>query len=361
MTSPPRRQLEAARSRLPAVIAILVTTLMAGCGQDTRPAWVDQPGLARPEGLYLTAVGVGAGRDEAADAALARLAQRVAVDVESRETARSTYVADTDDNRMSSRQRVELDRSVDLASGVLLLGSEVVEIWQDPEGSFHALAVLDRTASASAYDELLRGLAEQVRAERTTSDEKSSAWSRYIRLSRALGAAEEHDRLLRIRSVVSPWPGESRMLAMGIATERAALRDELVAVVEPDPGTPAAFEPIVRDALVAAGIAVGTAVAPALRARVSFDTIERPFAQRPDHVVEWQLTVQLVDGETGLSAQGLTVAGDGWGATGSAAAATAIHRARDRLRRELTLYFQELVSPAAVGSAAGDDARSNAR
>jgi hypothetical protein len=336
--------------------------LVAGCGHDARPAWVDQPGLGRPEALYLTAVGAGASRDEASDAALARLAQRVEVDVEARETARSMYVADTDGTRTSSRQRVQLDRRIDLDSGVLFLGSEVVEIWQAPQGGFYALAVLDRSAAAGAYDDLLRHLADRVRAERAVSGQAASVWSRFVRLSRALGAAEEHDRLLRIRSVVAPWPsavGGRQALAPGIAAQRSALRDELVAVVEPAPGTPAALESVVRDALLAAGIAVRPQASAAVRARVSYESFERPFAQRQDHVVEWRLIVQLVDGQTNLAAQGLTLDGDGWGVTGADASAAAVHRARDRLRRELAPYLRGLVSHDDGAPDAGQDIHSD--
>ncbi len=354
----PDRCFETRWCRSLAALAILCASPLAGCHHDrVRPAWVDQPGLARPEALYLTAVGAGASRDEAADAALARLAQRVEVDVEARETARSTYVADTDGTRSSSRQRVQLDRSIDLDTGVLLLGSEVVETWREPQGGFHALALLDRSAAVSAYDGLLRGLADQVRAQRAAGGQAASAWSRFVRLSRALEAAKEHDGLLRVRSVVSPWPsavGGPPVLAPGIAAERSELLDELAAVVEAAPGTPAAFESIVRDALVAAGIAVRSQASPAIRARVSYETTERPFAARRDHVVEWRLAVQLVDGATGRAAQGLTLDGDGWGATGAEASATAIHRAQDHLRRELARYLGELVSPTGAAPEEGD-------
>ncbi|MHC4776158.1 MAG: hypothetical protein ACYTBR_12965, partial [Planctomycetota bacterium] len=80
MTRHADRHLDTRRYRLVATFAILVAAL-AGCGQGpTRPAWVDEPGLARPGALFLTAVGAGASRDAAVDAALARLAQRVAVE-----------------------------------------------------------------------------------------------------------------------------------------------------------------------------------------------------------------------------------------------------------------------------------------
>jgi hypothetical protein len=354
------------RTRRPCVVAtlaVLAAGLAAGCGHDARPAWVDQPGLARPGPLYLTAVGAGASRDEAANTAVARIAQQLAVDVEARETARSTYVADDDGSGGgTSRQRVRLDRSIDLDTGVLLMGTEVVETWQEPRGGFFALAVLDRTTAASAYDNLLGPLADQVRAEREAADRASSSWSRFVHLGRALAAAEEHDRLGRIRSVISPWPSAtgSRVLVPEIAAARTAVGTELVAVVEPAPGTPGAFEPIVRDALLATGIAVRPHASAAVRARVLYETIPRPFAQRQDHVVEWRLTVQLVDGESGRAAQGLTLDGDGWGISPAAASASAVHRARDRLRRELAPYLSGLVSPPGATPSAGPDNRSDA-
>jgi hypothetical protein len=347
--------------RVVATLAVLAAGLV-GCGHDARPAWVDQPGLARPGALYLTAVGAGASRDEAAAAARAHIAQQLAVDVEARETARSTYVAHDDGTRGTSRQRVRLDRSIDLDTGLLLMGTEVVETWQEPQGGFFALAVLDRATAASAYDDLIGRLADQVRAEREAAARAASSWSRFVHLGRALEAAEEHDRLGRIRSVISPWPSAtgSRALAPEIAAARTAVADELVAVVEPAPGTPGAFEPIVRDALLATGIAVRPHAAAAVRARVRYETFPRPFAQREDHVVEWRLTVQLVDGESGRAAQGLTLDGDGWGISPADAGTSAVHRARDRLRRELAPYLSGLVAPPGATPPAGPDIRSDA-
>lgn len=352
------------RTRCPCVVAMLVVLaagLAAGCGHDARPAWVDQPGLARPGVLYLTAVGAGASRDEAADAAVARIAQQLSVDVEARETARSTYVADDDGGRRTSHQHVRLDRSIDLDTGVLLMGTEVVETWQEPQGGFFSLAVLDRTTAASAYDNLIGRLVNQVRAEREAAGRASSSWSRFVHLGRALAAAEEHDRLGRIRSVISPWPSatSSRALAPEIAAARTAVGTELVAVVEPAPGTPGAFEPIVRDALLATGIAVRSHASASVRARVRYETFPRPFAHRQDHVVEWRVTVQLVDGESGRAAQGLTLDGDGWGISPADASASAVHRARDRLRRELAPYLSGLVSPPGATPPAGPDIRSD--
>jgi hypothetical protein len=323
---------------------------------------VDQPGLARPGALYLTAVGAGASRDEAAHAAVARIAQQLAVEVDARESARSTYVAQDDGDRGTSHQRVRLDRSIDLDTGVLLMGTEVVETWQEPRGSFFALAVLDRTTAASAYDDLIGRLAERVRAEREAADRAASSWTRFVRLGRALAAAEEHDRLLRIRSVISPWPSATggRALAPAIEAMRMGVGDDLVAVVEPAPGTPGAFEPIVRDALLATGIAVRPDASAAVRARIRYETFPRPFAQRQDHVVEWRLTVQLVDGESGRAARGLTLDGDGWGISAVDASATAVHRARDRLRRGLAPCLSGLVSPPDATPPADHDVRSDA-
>jgi hypothetical protein len=112
------------------------------------------------------------------------------------------------------------------------------------------------------------------------------------------------------------------------------------------PETPEAFESIVADALTAAGIALGPGAGASVRARVAYEAGERPFARRTDHVVEWRVSVQLVDGRSGRSARELTLEGDGWGETAAEARAAAIHRARSRLRPELTDYILDLVSPA---------------
>jgi hypothetical protein len=330
---------------------VLAALLAAGCSQPTRPAWVDQPGASWPDAFYLTAVGAGSSRDQAADAALARLSQRIAVEVEARETTQSTYVADTGSDEHTSRERVQMDRRIDLDTDTLLMGSKVQETWRDPEGPVYALAVLDRLAAASAYDDMLRDLADQVRAAQAESDAAGSAWSRFVRLGRALAPAREHDRLLRIRAAISPWSTNPfdeapEPLAPEVAAERAAALVQLIAVVDLAPGTPEAFAPIVTDALMAAGIAVSPDAEPSVRARVAYEASERPFARRTDHVVEWRVTVQLVDGRSGRSAQELTLEGDGWGETAADASAAAMHRARSRLRPELTEYILDLVSPA---------------
>jgi hypothetical protein len=347
---------------LPAVAAAGLLACNGCTAPAARPAWVDQPGSGRPEARYLSAVGSGLTRADAEDAALARLAQQIAVSVDARETARSWYASETGQGAPSSHQRLRLDRSIDLDTGVVLLGADVVETWQQRRDLFFALAVLDRAAAARAYDEQIERLAGQVRARRTSSQQAGSSWSAFVHLGAALPVAREHDRLIRVRSIISPWPvigTGTQLLAPGIEAERHRLASRLAAVVEPAPGTPAGFDAIVREALRDAGVPVGGQQPASVRARVGYEAAERPFVERRDHVVEWRVTIELVDGETGRAAGGLTLDGDGWGKTRADASAAAAHQARHRLSRELGPFLRDLLSPAGGPPAEAQDVRSS--
>jgi hypothetical protein len=124
------------------LLTACVGVIGACAARPPAPAWVDAPAAADVPAGWWSAVGRGATRAEAEDAALIRLAQRV----ESRVRAREKY-----------QEGAPLDRRALIETDARLLGAEILETYEDAATAEHA------ALAAFAPDRAARLLAGRVR------------------------------------------------------------------------------------------------------------------------------------------------------------------------------------------------------
>ncbi len=343
------------RSTVSALV-LLVACLISACQTDTpaigRPAWIDRPSIDWPEDRYFSAAAAGSSRQEAADAALARLSQRIAVQVQSREVMRSTAVADT---RLGHHERTTLERTVELGSAVLLLGAEVLETWEEPhEETFAALAVLDRAASAKAYDREIERLASRAGTEESAAAEATSTWSQFVHLGAALRAVEVHDQFVQIRAVVAPesqsWDRPQTLLSPSLEAQHRSLQGQISCTIELMDQSPDELGRALHGALGDAGIPVARNAPATVRARLRYEAVPRPFFQRRDHVVEWRVLLELIDAQDSPTADSVTLEGSGWGLTIDDASRSALRAAERSVAVDLAPLLIQLLYPDARSS-----------
>ena len=127
----------------------------------SRPAWIDQPG-ASTEANELSGVGVGPTRDEAIDAAIARLAQAIEVRV----VATDESVIEGESHEAAgdrvSGARSHSHRIIRLFVDQRLPGVRISDVWRESATeSVYARVTLDRRAAAERFD---REASEAARA-----------------------------------------------------------------------------------------------------------------------------------------------------------------------------------------------------
>jgi len=193
-----------------------------------RPDWVDGMPAAFPRDRYVVAVGAA---DERAAAEL-RARAGIAAFFESRVVA-AAHVEETE--ARARRGGVELRvasvaarQEVTAASAKLLEGVEIAEVWLDPEGRSHALAVLDR---GRASDVLRRRLAdvdgEIVGLAARLRDEKAR-FERARIAHRIVTAAARRPAIVEDLRVIDP--GAEPPVPAGAEAARGAAEQALAAV-----------------------------------------------------------------------------------------------------------------------------------
>lgn len=128
---------------------------------DKGPDWLSGTSAAYPRVAFLIGVGQGVSRDEAADRARGEVAKSFSVSVSA-----LTEVSAEDSSAGSSERLSDKVRS---RASEAMNGLEIAQYWQDPKGSFYALAVLDRDHSMKLlkdkleeYDRDLKDLASSL-------------------------------------------------------------------------------------------------------------------------------------------------------------------------------------------------------
>jgi len=300
-----------------AIAAALLTMIQVGCAArqsagagaaawpaaPERPRWVDEPASALPGDGFRTAVGVGVDRPDAEEAAIARLAQSVRVDINSVESVQRTYAQRSRPGETRGVERISARRDVQLSADLQLPGVQIAAVYRDPErGSVYALAALDRRAAA---DELLadrtaalaRARSAVRRAEAASSPRRSAALWR---------AAADHalvalDAEASWRALAPPADRAGQdvdaaaALLARIDARLVETLDGIVVAVESSGENARRFEGPLRDAARDLGLPLSDRETPAVRLRLDHSIVETPSYAPRVRLFTWRLSVEAMD------------------------------------------------------------------
>ncbi len=138
------------------VIAIMFVALSTGLVKAQTPDWVTGKSSAYPDDQYMTGVGSGDTRQEAENQARAHIAEVFRVQLDARFSTNKTETLNGSNGNVNG-QSVDITRSrVNVGLVKTLEGSEIADVWQDPNTmEYYALAVLDRQkASVRIADQI---------------------------------------------------------------------------------------------------------------------------------------------------------------------------------------------------------------
>lgn len=163
---------------------------VSGRRSASRPAWIDLPRESQNDG-ELHAVGAGMTRDEAIDAAMARLAQAIDVRVVATDQTIVEGESREDEHARSTAARARLRRDIKLISDQRLPGVMVQEVWRDPATeTYYARVALDRRAAAERFDAEVGEAARRASLARLEADNLGATWRRLNALAEARSALE---------------------------------------------------------------------------------------------------------------------------------------------------------------------------
>lgn len=157
------------------IILILLIYSLIGCGGGSS---INMEGVMAdfPESKYLTAKGSGKTEGEARDSAKAELTGIFESRVESEVSSKVTSLVEASGSETVTR---DAEQSVRVSSSLELKGLQVGKVWQDrKEGTFYALAVLDRAKARRNWQAELANIDREISAKVDALPERESAFNK---------------------------------------------------------------------------------------------------------------------------------------------------------------------------------------
>ncbi|MGM0546228.1 MAG: LPP20 family lipoprotein [Bacteroidota bacterium] len=168
------------------------------------PAWVDDPSKQFSDDQFLMAVGSSPSREGARNQAQANLAQRFVSDVEVEESYVNEFEEITDSEEgTTTRENTNLITTSEVGSNQQMKNVQIKEVHEAPDGTFYALAVMDRMETSRLYSEEIENNRQRIKSLRNKTSETSSKLDKLIFAKQALTAAQVNDMLINQRAILT--------------------------------------------------------------------------------------------------------------------------------------------------------------
>ena len=168
------------------------------------PEWVNSPSSVYPNSSYITSVGSAANRDSSEIKALQGIAAVFGQSVKSESTASSRMVQ-AKQNGLVANSNVQafsqdVKRSVDVDN---LIGVETKEFWCDDDGTWYAIAVLDKANASDIYTSMIKKNSSAILTVLKNIDDEFS-FDGFSAYDFAEDIALENEKHLKKMSVINP-------------------------------------------------------------------------------------------------------------------------------------------------------------
>ena len=173
--------------------------------KNVMPEWVNQPSSVYPNASYITYVGSAADRNASEVNALQGLAAVFGQSVKSDSTASSRMVQAKENGLVANASvqifSQEVKRKVDVDS---LIGVETKEFWADDNGTWYAIAVLDKAKATDIYSEMIKKNASAINTVLKNAEGDLYSFDGFGAYDFAEDIAVENENHLKKLSVINP-------------------------------------------------------------------------------------------------------------------------------------------------------------
>ena len=349
-----------AMRRMLGTVVLAAAASMVGCAAKNKaPAWVSDPASRLDPSTYFMAIGDGPSLGGAEREAKQDLVRQVAEATDHEPTDASEYVRRVEQAGGRPEVTAELLELKDLDAAAPLVGLQIVERWSDPKrGRYVVLGAISRPLLVSAYETEMRlnsALADRLAAR---AEGETVTLRKFAMLRTALVAAEAYNELRFARgrlagalSGYDPTLDPPDASESELREEIAALRATVAASIESvgQDQVPVVIETEVKSALQRLNVPVKTDESEGnVRILVGFNVIPVNETARDARLVNWRLSVEVVEDSTGRSLATLGLDGKTGGKTVADARTEAARLARVELREKIdeflnrTLFEQAL-------------------
>jgi hypothetical protein len=145
------------------LIALLLVVFLAACAGPRQPDWTTGASREYPADAWLVGVGIDQDRGKAEDRARAEIAKTFQVQIRAVDHSSESHRLSRVGRMVDTEYRQEVSAELMAATDKRLAGVRIAEIWVDDRtGDCHALAVLDRQATARGLRGEIREIDERI-------------------------------------------------------------------------------------------------------------------------------------------------------------------------------------------------------
>jgi hypothetical protein len=168
------------------------------------PDWVNNPSEQFSNNRYLMAVGSSPSRQGAKNQAQANLAKIFVSKVDVNESYVDEFKETTDsETGTTTHEETQLITNSQIESDQQMKNVQIKEVYQADNGTFYALAAMDRMETSQLYTEEINKNKENIQSLRQKADETTSKLERLIYMKQALASARVNDMLINQRAILT--------------------------------------------------------------------------------------------------------------------------------------------------------------
>lgn len=168
-----------------------------------KPEWVDNTKSVYSDSKYVSAVGEGKSRTAAEDAALGNLSKLFSTTVSVTQTITDRYKSVFTEKSSSGSQDTDMMEQILTSSKQSsLVGATIEDVWQNSDGQFYAVAVMNRQKTSLFYSNKIREQTEDIENLIASAKKAKNPLDAYAAYSFAVVIAEVNNEMLSLLSVV---------------------------------------------------------------------------------------------------------------------------------------------------------------
>ncbi len=272
------------------------------------PEWVDNPSALYDKESYITAVGTGKDRKSAEASAINALASIFGQSV-SAETKSSKNLAESHGAQGQNFQgRTSINQDISLHTDIKsLINAEIKLTWSAPDGTYYALALIDKYDAANYYSREIVKLHDDILDLTSTSDDDSPL-SACMNHKNAFDLAEKQNEYMSILSVLNSADAmlvEDKIISSTkVKKELAQLQQKIpIHIVINTENSTGDWNNKIQKTLAGKLQAYGFRTTPKesrYELVCSINMYEYKLPGNPNHMVKYTMNAVLMDNETAL-------------------------------------------------------------
>lgn len=335
------------------ITGIVLLAFMYGCSttagaqSSSLPAWIDNPSEKYSENQFLMAVGSSPTREGARKQAQSNLAQVFVSEVEVNESYVNEFQEITDSEEgINTRENTNLVTQTQVNSDQQMRNVEIKETYQATNGTFYALAAMDRMETSQLYSREIENNRKKINTLRESASQTNSQLDQIIYLKQALAAARVNDMLINQRAILSGQAAQGGEVLSKITQEYRDAKQACTIKLVKDGEVPREVQSDISRKLQNEGFEVDNKTAdPVIEMNINV-MMEPVDLNRPKYeFIQWALQVEAQNKENGQWFSTFMAEGREGSMNEKYARQRAVQAVQEKLSSEFSAFInQELLS-----------------